>query len=55
MPQVIPDSSETKVLLERLAQGDDEALELLLARHEAMIANLARRRALRRVAPGLRV
>lgn len=44
MTQIAPDSSETKILLDRLVQGDEQALELLLERHEAMIANIARHR-----------
>jgi RNA polymerase sigma-70 factor (ECF subfamily) len=49
MTQITSDSSETNALLERLIEGDDEALAILLDRHEVMIAKVARRRLDRRV------
>jgi RNA polymerase sigma-70 factor (ECF subfamily) len=49
MTQITSDSSETNALLERLIEDDDDALAILLDRHEVMIAKVARRRLDRRV------
>ncbi len=37
MPQVNPDSAETRDLLEQIRRGDDRALETLLQRHRASL------------------